>query len=503
MAPPSTTRTISAGDYNIPRSATPGVQQRSWQEIQRMKSVESISSPSSTITSRGGNLQQEEHILLSDAPSHTGYSESEDSNSQDSESESDTATSAIHSSVTSQRLPVTPQSQVGTLSTNTSSIPVQDVPNQIISEDTPEDEEKWVQGASPFFVSLVKKIIEERGYPLEPQTSSVPGLLSDTEKVKPLTYRLPPNPYILGRLQSYRNQVVEDTAAKAASKHYPKPPASLERVAELGDPDAEKLTSNASSTRVKRQVPQPPDIWNYILVPRGTESSKLITPRIRLNPAQTKQMEMSTIWSLKGANYIDHFTHYQKHTYDTQKDKLSGIQTWAQNTGAPEEVMSVISDLITNVQEVKQVVNESQDIFKSIVNSLIFQRSLLEFARRDDLGYMVSNLVSDHTQIQLRNSKFDNKFCFDPEICEKARAEFIENDRKNPRQQPREDQQGRINVLHILLRRTRRQQSRCIKVHVPFPVEGVGVDVNDNHNSVLGISLILTLFLLYPGRLLV
>ena len=132
-------------------------------------------------------------------------------------------------------------------------------------------------------------------------------------------------------------------------------------------------------------------------------------------------MELSVIWALKGANYVDHFSMYQKQMADKVKDKILGLQKWASNTEVPENVQSVIASILSGVQETRQVMDESQDIFKSIVNSLIFQKGVLEFSRRDNLDYMISRLVTDHTRNQLRNSQFSTRFCYDPDLCSKAR----------------------------------------------------------------------------------
>ena len=78
-------------------------------------------------------------------------------------------------------------------------------------------------------------------------------------------------------------------------------------------------------------------------------------------------MELSVIWALKGANYVDHFTMFQKQLTDKVKDKILGLQKWASNTEVPENVQSVIASILSGVQENRQVMDESQDIFKSIV----------------------------------------------------------------------------------------------------------------------------------------
>ena len=102
-----------------------------------------------------------------------------------------------------------------------------------VLEEGVEEDGKWIHGASPFYSSLVKKIIVGQGYSLEPPAYPVVSLCSDNDKPITQTYCLPPNPYILGRLEQYRQQVIEDTSSKPANKAFPRPPISLERVAEL------------------------------------------------------------------------------------------------------------------------------------------------------------------------------------------------------------------------------------------------------------------------------
>ena len=116
-----------------------------------------------------------------------------------------------------------------------------------------------------------------------------------------------------------------------------------------------------------------------------------------------------------------------KHLADKLRDKVLGLQSWAANTESPEKVQSVISAILAGVQENRQVLDESQDIFKSIVNALVFQKGVLEFSRRDSLDYFISRLVTEHTRNQLRNSQFSNRYCYDPDLCSKARKEYVDN----------------------------------------------------------------------------
>ena len=267
------------------------------------------------------------------------------------------------------------------------------------------------------------------------------SLCSDNEKPVPQIFRLPPNPYILGRLEQYRQQVIDDTSSKPASKHFPRPPISLERVAELGDLVSQKAVSSSVS-RAIRKVPQPPDVWNYMLA-EHIDATKQVHPTIKLEKSQARQMELSVIWALKGANYVDHFTMFQKQMADKLKDKVLGLQSWAANTESPEKVQSVISAILAGVQENRQVLDESQDIFKSIVNALVFQKGVLEFSRRDSLDYFISRLVTEHTRNQLCNSKFSNRYCYDPDLCSKARKEYVDNKNLREMRGRRQNFQGK------------------------------------------------------------
>ena len=366
------------------------------------------------------NTLDTNEFVLSDAPSHTGYS-SEDSGEED----------MLFNNPDAIRLPETDSIVDGDLlpsdaTPGTSTVPPSTLPAQeSMSLEEVEEDGKWVHGASPFYSSLVKKIIVNQGYSLEPSAYPVVSLCSDNEKPVSQTYRLPSNPYILGRLEQYRQQVIDDTSSKPSTKHFPRPPVSLERVAELGDPVSQKSVSSSVS-RAIRKVPQPPDVWNYMLADH-IDTTKQVHPVIKLEKAQARQMELSVIWALKGANYVDHFTMYQKQMVDKLKDKVLGLQSWAANTESPEKVQSVISAILAGVQENRQVLDESQDIFKSIVNALVFQKGVLEFSRRDSLDYFISRLVTEHTRNQLRNSQFSNRHCYDPDLCAKARKEYVDN----------------------------------------------------------------------------
>ena len=65
--------------------------------------------------------------------------------------------------------------------------------------------------------------------------SNVPHLKSDDDTPTPSVHRLPPNPYILAKLNQHRAQVLDASRAKPGSTHFSKPPPTLERCAELGD----------------------------------------------------------------------------------------------------------------------------------------------------------------------------------------------------------------------------------------------------------------------------
>ena len=61
-----------------------------------------------------------------------------------------------------------------------------------------------------------------------------------------------------------------------------------------------------------------------------------------------------------------------------------------------------------------------------MVNSLIFQNSVVQLARRDDLSYLVSQDVPQHMRRHLRNSKFHATNVFDEALCQKARSEYLD-----------------------------------------------------------------------------
>ena len=127
------------------------------------------------------------------------------------------------------------------------------------------EEESWVPGASSFFTSLIRKIITLNNYESDPIVTEVPMLKSDEGRSKPSIFRLPPNPYIAARSEQLRQQVISLTAAAPNFKQFPKPPPTLERVAEVGDPIEQITVKEATKIRVLREVPKPPEEWNDIL----------------------------------------------------------------------------------------------------------------------------------------------------------------------------------------------------------------------------------------------
>ena len=129
---------------------------------------------------------------------------------------------------------------------------------------------------------------------------------------------------------------------------------------------------------------------------------------------------------LKGTNYIDHFQQYTKSVLQDQATNLAALQEWLKLNKAPSEVEALLTSAVEKASEVKQVLSESQEIFRNVVNSLIFQNSVVQFARRDDLSYLVSQDVPHHTRRNLRNSKFDTINVFDDDLCKKARTEYLD-----------------------------------------------------------------------------
>ena len=157
-----------------------------------------------------------------------------------------------------------------------------------------------------------------------------------------------------------------------------------------------------------------------------TTSNLSHSSKIRLLPAQAKNLELSIIWALKGTNYIDHFQQYTKSVLQDQSTNLSALQEWLKLKKAPSEVEALLTAAVDKATEVKQVLGESQEIFRNVVNSLIFQNSVVQLARRDDLSYLVSQDVPQHTRRNLRNSKFHTTDVFDETLCQKARSEYLD-----------------------------------------------------------------------------
>ena len=98
----------------------------------------------------------------------------------------------------------------------------------------------------------------------------------------------------------------------------------------------------ATKIRVLREVPKPPEEWNDILSEYNDKQSPH-SSKIRLLPAQAKNLELSIIWALKGTNYIDYFQQYTKSVLQDQSTNLSALQEWLKLNKAPSEVEALLT----------------------------------------------------------------------------------------------------------------------------------------------------------------
>ena len=317
----------------------------------------------------------------------------------------------------------------------TSSIPT--TPVVVKSANPEEDEEVWIPGASSSFVSLVKKINEIHNNPSDDSVSQFPSLLCDDGARKPSIHRLPPSVYIKARKEYLRQSLLHDSRSEPTSKLFPKPPATLERVAELGDKLEQKSMQDGSGFKlgVVRGLPRPHEVWHDCLhdkfkrVKRGSQDKvpdKTHSSMIKFLPKHAKAIELATIWSLKSSNYIDNFLFLSKRISTEQSELAVLLQDWAKTVNPPADVTSGFVSLITQFEDQKNCISELKDLFIYIVNNLVYLNTMVELSRRDDLQTHISYLVSPRTRRAMRHSEFDPELCFSKENCEKAREEYLE-----------------------------------------------------------------------------
>ncbi len=98
------------------------------------------------------------------------------------------------------------------------------------------EEEDAVGGTTVTFTALVRKAIQINQYPSDPLITNIPELKSTQSQSRPSIFRLPPSKYVLDKLNCHRQELLNTTRKSPDRKLFFKPPSSLERVAEVGDP---------------------------------------------------------------------------------------------------------------------------------------------------------------------------------------------------------------------------------------------------------------------------
>ena len=316
-------------------------------------------------------------------------------------------------------------------------------PIVVKSSNPDEEEEVWVPGASPTFVNLVKKVNEINNNPEDDVVSQFPSLLCDDSGKKPSVHRFPQSPYIKARKEFIRQSLLHDSRSEPASKLFPKPPPTLERVAEMGDKLEQKSLQDGSGMKlgVLRAVPVPHELWHDCLHDKflhsrrsssGKFTDKTHSSKVKFLPKQAKSLELSTIWSLKASNYIDNFLFLSKKLSVDQRETSTLLQDWAKSSNAPPDILAGFTTLAESFEQQKNCMSEVKDLFLYIVNNLVYLNTMIELSRRDDLQVHMSYLVSSRTTRAMRHSAFDANLCFSEETCEKAREEYIEGVKNNP-----------------------------------------------------------------------
>ena len=272
-----------------------------------------------------------------------------------------------------------------------------------------EEEEVWIPGASTSFVNLVKRVNDIRNNPTDDSIEQFPSLLCDDGAKKPSVHRLPTSPYIHARKEYLRQTLLYDSRAEPATNLFPKPPPTLERVAEIGDKLEQKSLQDGSGMKlgVLRSVPIPHELWHDSLHDkyarskrRGTATKtteKTHASKIKFLPKQAKSIELSTIWSLKATNYIDNFLFLSKKISTDQSEMSVLLQDWAKTANPPPDVVAGFASLTKQFDEQKCCVSEIKDLFLYVINNLVYLNTMVELSRRDDLQSHMSYLVSART----------------------------------------------------------------------------------------------------------
>ena len=177
-------------------------------------------------------------------------------------------------------------------------------PRQSVVTPTDDSEAPIDGGASPGFTALLQRVISHNNYPTDPILNNYPEMKSNRIENKPSVHRLPPNDYVIQKLEWARINMENSAQTKT---QYLKPPSTLERVAETGDALRHVEAADKSrSIRVVRDIPGFPKSFLHILADgKGTELSH--SSKVKFATSEAKAIELASIWALKSVNYLDHF----------------------------------------------------------------------------------------------------------------------------------------------------------------------------------------------------
>ena len=295
------------------------------------------------------------------------------------------------------------------------------------SDSSSEEKEEEFEGSSARFTNLIRKVIALNNYPEDPIVTKNPELRSNQSLPRPEIYRLPPSNYFLDKAEQMRAELESASAKSYDKKLFFRPPAALNRVAETGDKLKNTGKPGKPKMRLVREIPPTPQAF-YDILSDKREQAAVPKSKVHFAPPEARAQELSMQWALKAANYHDHLTHLLQNTQGSAEEQVAGLSAWLSTTTSdiPPDVKTTIKTLQSDLATAKAASSECKHLLQSMVDTLLYVKSMFELARRDDLLNSVSRDVEPPTRRALRLSVFDGQACFEQKLCELGYAQCKE-----------------------------------------------------------------------------
>ena len=301
------------------------------------------------------------------------------------------------------------------------------------------EEQDHVGGSTNTFKRLIEAVILKNEYEVDPTVASFPKLKSMEVQSAPSHLRLPPSSYAKETLVNHKAHLERLMVKNPDKKSFLRPPKTLERTAEVGDPLIYNEKGGKQTVTVQKDVPlPPPGFYDLLKQPKGG----VPLARAKFGPTETKALELANIWATKACNYMDHLSQSHTALLSDLVVQVNALAEWSKS-GLPVsvEVPQIIAKVAASINEVQAISAETKPLFQGVVDTLIYNTGMMQLARRDDLIQFLSHAVDQPTCRSLRTSTFDNKLLFSTEVCNKA-LDQVKEAKKNRTLFPRSNKSG-------------------------------------------------------------